>query len=164
MDDQQGKDAAVWWLGGFIDGEGSFFFNKQRNRVSPAGHIWSPKFKVVGTDWPTLERVCAIFDEQGWPRYVEERKRPVHRDFWTVSVYGPKRMQRFCSAIIPYLHTKRSEAELLLRYCESRLSRPYESNPVRPPAYNEYELGIVERIRMLHHPQRLHADHEAPVS
>ena len=164
MANPQGKsDMDLTWLGGFIDGEGSFFFARNANPTTQRGYVWRPTFKVSNTDAPTLDVVIDILRENGLPYYVDSWRRldhPRYKPYWTVMVYGPKRMGRFCRALIPYLRTKRHEAEIVLEYCERRLAKPYEKNAdgkVRPPDYDEGDLALIQALRPIDSLHRPHA-------
>lgn len=167
MDNQQGKNLVdIGWLAGFIDGEGSFYFNKAK-KWRQEGHVWVPRIKVANTDYPTLEQVKRILTDHGFAFYVEERQQKTfnvqgkrNKPYWQVQIYGPKRCLKFCIWIAPYLFTKRREAEVVAEYCRLRLARPYEKNAngqtVRPP-YSEQELELIASLRPLDTPHRLHA-------
>jgi hypothetical protein len=114
------------WLGGFFDGEGSITHASRLHR----GHAKTytmPLVRMNNTHMPVLPCVRAIMDAHGLaydcsPHCVspQERKLP----FWTLGTQGVTRNSAWLTVLLPYLHTKRGQAEEMLEYCRQHLARP----------------------------------------
>lgn len=154
----------IHWFAGFADGEGSFIMNCQKKKT---GDVWTPRFKISNTSYLALEPVKQLLAREGIAFYIEERRHNgvaadgiPYQPYWTVAIFGLKRMARFCEWIAPHLIIKRRQAELMMAYCQSRLATQYEKNdagvPYRP-RYTDEELLLIADIRALNRPHRLHA-------
>jgi hypothetical protein len=155
MGNQQGKteDVDLAWLAGFLDGEGSLMVKycagsrMQQYRRQGQPYI-APSICVVNTDQPTLDVVRQILANNGLPHHISQRTGGVgkngrpYQDSWDIRVVGFKRCKRWLETLIPYLRTKRGQAEALLELCNSRLSG-YEKGA----GYTARELAIVEELR-----------------
>lgn len=128
-------DQRLQWLGGFIDGEGSFCLqNRFRGKDPKTGKTRSGYFPIMSisnTHKPTVERIAEILSDYCVGHWVTNstHKSRKHRDTFCVDVRGMKRMQRFLPMITPYLFTKREQAETLLEFVNLRMGgwpgKPY---------------------------------------
>jgi hypothetical protein len=162
MDNQQAKIEDIAWMAGFIDGDGSLCMTrtnagKFKADGAPVGGF-VPRLTICNTDWSTLDELKAIADSLSLPYHVYEDmtyyKKPhksTHNPRWHWSVQGMKRMSRWLPVLIPYLKTKRRQAELLLEYSVSRAAK-MKNSPL-----SERELEILDVFRNPHSLQRLNA-------
>jgi len=148
MDNQQRKtEIDLAWLGGFLDGEGCLHLRKQVGaRLRAMGKVYyRPTLRICNTHEPTLQVVRRIFEANGFPCHVSHRDydniNPSYKRAWDVEVSGIKRMARILPVLIPYLHTKREQAETMLEFCESRLSKA----PSAP--LTEHETALLRTFR-----------------
>lgn len=140
------------WLAGFLDGEGSFVI------VRESGGRLQPRIQVANTHIATLSRVQEMLTRLGLPHYVGwkqggrradgyDRKRQ-----WVIMATGLKRTARWCQALLEYLVTKREQAELMLEFCNSRLSHGnWQAPKDRRKALLPREAEVLERIRSANH-------------
>jgi hypothetical protein len=130
------------WLGGFIDGEGSFHFRRQAGRYTGTFNYYYPAIRLVNTDMPTLPVVQGILDRHGL-EYMVDWRFPTNgnKPSWDLEARrGAKPMTRWLVALIPYLRTKRSQAEDILRFLQLRAA---------DTSYRDYspeESEIIHRI------------------
>lgn len=150
MGNQQGKDIEqdAAWLGGFIDGEGSFMVTVTTHR-GKWGRYLTPAFKLANTDIPTLNVVQAILDALEVAYHVEWRTPtvPRRRRSWMIVVKGMKRTLKFAQALLPYLRTKRSQCEDMIEFCHSRLAQSPSGGKGDWPKYTPRQLMLAGRLR-----------------
>lgn len=137
------------WLAGFMDGEGSFVIIKSGGRIQP-------RVQVNNTHYPTLSWLTEKLTVLGLPHYVGTKKGGLHKhdpynrkQQWVIMVAGFKRSIRWCQALLPYLVTKRRQAELLLEFCHSRLSN--ENDWKKKKIILPREAEIMEQLRSANH-------------
>lgn len=168
MGNQQGKlwDPDLCWLGGFFDGEGSVIFKRMGgNRLREMGlDYYGPHLNITNTSEATLAEVTRILAEHRLPFYVERRtpNSSKNKPSWSVWANGIRRCRRWLEVLTPYLHTKRSEAELMLEFIDSRLSVDGACNPRRGYSDREAEILLALRKRVPIDPQRLTRPTGAP--
>lgn len=111
------------WLGGFMDGEGSFVIIKM------SGNRLQPRVQVANTHYRTLDWLTETLTRLELPHYIGHkhgaymgkdgyRRKPQ----WVLMAVGLKRTLKWCQALLPYLVTKREQCELLIEFSHSRLS------------------------------------------
>jgi hypothetical protein len=114
------------WLGGFFDGEGSITYASRLRHTSGITYTL-PLVRISNTHMPVLPYVRAIMDASGLaydcsPHCVspQDRKLP----FWTLGTQGVTRTSAWLTVLLPYLHTKRGQAEEMLEYCRQHPGSP----------------------------------------
>lgn len=149
-DNQQERLALLGYLAGIIDGEGWIGLAQSKNQEMRCGYTVTPQISIhmVGKD--AIDHIDSVFVQVGLPSYS------IHlRTSSRWSIRGFKRVTPVLDTLLPYLHIKRRQAELILEYRDARLARHHHSDP------SERELGIVSEIRALNtkgkNPQRLYA-------
>jgi len=121
MDNQQGKTA---WLAGLIDGEG--WLGIRRNKRKNGVYV-QPCFKLSMTSYPTLRYIESNFD---FPFHIEhyegrrkQNKKERGHNYWTLTVYGFRRILKFLPLVRDWLVTKQHFADYLIELSESRIER-----------------------------------------
>jgi|SRR5882724_1185026 len=113
-------DHRLAWLAGIIDGEGYVRFNTERvSTQRRGGRVWyytAYHVEVANTDSAMLNEIMAIADVLGvkygyYPRVQYPGRKPQHR----VSFHSRASCDAILRAVLPYLVTKRPQAELMLR-------------------------------------------------
>jgi hypothetical protein len=138
MDNQQ--ERLLHWLGGFIDGEGCFGIY----RKNEAGKIFHyPILDIVNTNPLDIDRAADII-KRHTGCHIDCKADGINRPKWSLRVLGFKRMRQLLPVIIPYLHGKQEEAQLLLEFCSSE---PDES----------LREDMKAQLSVLKNPQRLYA-------
>lgn len=108
-------DTDFAWAAGFIDGEGCLDFGRNLARRMP----FIPRVTVGNTDEPALAALVDLF--QG-SISVRRRPDPRHQPMFAWQVTGATGCRRVLEPILPFLVVKRTQAEVMLRFCE--LVRP----------------------------------------
>lgn len=109
---QERRSVQLAWLAGVIDGEGTV-------GVYGGGESCSVYVSIANQDPNLVETAAHIIKALGVGVWVKRYERPI----WYVRVQGLKRLKTFLPMIIPYLTSRKQEAELLLAFVEQRLSR-----------------------------------------
>ena len=141
----QGKsnELVLAWIAGFMDGEGTFCLSRHSQRRFPY-----PQISVNNTHWPTLREFTDMLDQVGLPYYVARKSGAYtgpdgykRKPQWSLQMFGFKRAERWCRALLPYLITKREDCELMLEYVHSRMTR----NPPGTARWSPEKVGLSAR-------------------
>ncbi len=157
MGNQQGKalDLDLAWLAGFIDGEGSILLRRHGGTRARELDIdlYYPGITICNTHEPTLEAVVDILKRHQLPYFVSRRKALKGSDSWAIEIRGMRRCRVWLTVLMPYLRTKRDQAEWALEFIDSRLSVGKKAG------YTEREQQLLELLRKRNpvRPHRLNA-------
>ena len=146
-DNQQERLLA--WLGGIMDGEGSFSITRKRDK----GKIfYYPDISIVNTD-PIIIDQCAVTISSICGYHIETKhscdfgtNNRRKTKLWRIRILGFNRCSKFLPKIIPYLVGKKKQAELVLQF-------------VLTKGVNNLELReqTKQDLKALRNPQRLYA-------
>jgi hypothetical protein len=139
-ENQQGTDLA--WLAGILDGEGSIGLYKNGNGKNYV------RVTITNTDPLMYVAIKKILHHHLIPVYIimdgQDRDKG-WRDKWRMAFTGNTAPTRLLTTILPFLISKKEEAELALEYIRSRSSYPkFTKAPL-----TERELWIVGRMKEL---------------
>ena len=146
MGNQQATREEIAWLAGLWDGEGSIGV-----RTNIKIHQVSPRIAVYNSNTIIINKAIEILEKMGLKPYVSIKNDGVGRfpgskkDVYQVQIGTYKGAKPFLDQMIPFLVGKKSNAQLLLRFVDSRL-RFDRSQSNRDKAYNEQEVGMIEAI------------------
>lgn len=141
--------AAKSWLAGMIDADGCITFavsyqkyrNKQGNQTNK---LLDPLVDIATSCTGTKDVLVKTIKFIGAACYVTGRykKNPCY----TIRVSGLRRVNNFLPLVIPYMVTKKEEAEKLLQFCQSRLAKQikFKSSP-----YTSEELELFSSIKKI---------------
>ena len=144
MDNQQERSllekiALDSYLAAIVDGEGylAVVMNqyKRPSRGNPRPQLM-PRMSIGSTSPGIIEKSKRALD-QYTGSLIQDRILPSGKLFQTIHVVGAKRLQAVLPNIIPHLTWKKDNAELVMEFIESRLSKE------RNVTYNEREWEIV---------------------
>lgn len=145
MDNQQERSRLeLAWLGGIIDGEGSLTLRKHRKRKE--NYIIKPVIVINNTNKIIIDNIIRIYkknDIAHWTTLVEYNNKK-WKNYWSISIEGLRRIDRAIKILGPWLVGKKRHAEILKKFCTSRLNKL--GKHVR---YSEKELKLVEEIKSL---------------
>lgn len=156
MENQQVTVAEASWLAGLWDGEGSFviYHAKTRDRFFLTSHI-----TMSNTNVAIIERTCQILDKMKVKAHIglENRKeiRPNHRDCYHITISGMEKQKIFTEEILCHLVGKKEEAQLFLRFINSRLSKIGKPRLIdgqwrgNYKAYEPEEIACYEQLKAL---------------
>ena len=99
------------WAAGFIDGEGSFFWNSHKR---PAGHpgYGMPRFTVAQCDEQPILRLEGLFPFLR--RRLQPRRQAHYRDQWILGCNGHEHVQQLLASLWPYLSDFKRDAALVI--------------------------------------------------
>lgn len=127
MDNQQAisKEIDLSWLAAAIEGEGSISFHigAHKKRGGSPFEV-TPIVCVYNTDWQFIDACyrigCCVVGS-----YISYRIRnPRHKPSWTLTWQGVKRCSKLLEVVLPFMKSaKKRQAELLLSYVKSRLTK-----------------------------------------
>ena len=128
------------WLAGFLDADGCIRLSKGTKNSKLNQHSLIPQLLAHNTCVVTLNRVLILFEKMGALSVTSLRKRysAQHAKMANILSLGMKRVEPILREILPYLVTKRLEAELMLRFIELRKSRRHRNAPYTASEYRIY--------------------------
>jgi len=134
---QERPNVGLAWAAGLAVGEGCFTIQVMQHRHNRLS--FRPMFVLSMNDKTAVEHLAQIFKDNDLPCYLNERSNRKTVEF---RVIGYKRTARVIAALLPYLTgDKRRAAEIVGRFCESRLAKA----PKSPPTM--HEIDLIRQIR-----------------
>lgn len=136
------------WLAGVIESDGSIYIGlASRNYPHP-----QPVVTICNTNRLLLERTSNILRCIAIEPYIRElrrQNRPESKPVYQIDVQTQSRCKKLLEAILPYMFSKKAQADLVLEFINSRFSRGVtRGNSIRN-SYSKRELSIVRDVRML---------------
>lgn len=140
---QSAGNSQLDWLAGIIDGEGSLMLSRRLG--GKHGPSFKPMLSIANTHHPTIERAAAILQAAGVGVWIctGRRKTEKYPAQYTIHCTGYKRMMTFLKVMQHRLFTKRRQADLLVKFCESR-NGGWAGKP-----YTEAERQMVDEVAKL---------------
>jgi hypothetical protein len=137
------------WFGGIVDGEGSIFASKITCSSKRYPQYKTDKvhirlgLKIEMADERTINRCIEILRDLGVTALMSTKTRRAHyvRSYYSVKVAAQTQLKHLLPILIPYLFTKRQQAETMLQYLTEREKGSF--------TYTPYELKLVEKMRSL---------------
>ncbi|MBA7490225.1 hypothetical protein ES702_00760 [subsurface metagenome] len=120
-----------------IEWEGMISMRKKTNQLAPVVAIQCTKLELIDGFHKLVGRIGKIYGPY-------HRKNPNAKPLYGWKLYTLKEIRDFCEQIIPFLITKKRQAELVLEFCNLRLSRPAYNYP-----YTQREKNIVCEVAKL---------------
>lgn len=107
--------ADLGYLAGMIDGEGMIGIYRQ-----PHGTM--TRISISNTNPIIIKRVSGILESLGVKHgvYLVNKSKGNRKDMWDVIASSQKSCRQILEAVMPYIHGKKSQAQLLLDYVISR--------------------------------------------
>lgn len=140
------KDLA--WLGGFWDADGSIGITKRRTYLVPFASCTNTNEALI----KNVQRILDNAEIEYRLDYQDRGERKNAKPAWVVRMESKKRVYRFCQMIEPYLVGKRTQAQLVMEWCEL----PVRSGTARISKGNtEGYHEIADQIRELNHRGRV---------
>jgi hypothetical protein len=161
-DNKQGTPSQeeLAWLAGFMDGEGYIGLNmwSRKRKFSMC-----PRVTITNTDKPTIEYIYDLMHRMGVGAYIYPRNRtnPKHATAWDIIITRFSVVPRLLIPILPYLKTKRKQAETILDFIIYRQERIKGASRVSDVHYGPEEMAYRDELSRLNQkgtPQRLNVD------
>jgi hypothetical protein len=133
------------WLAGFVDGEGCFAVARRRTKRGATSY--SPILIIANTDIEPLNYITDTLESgRVYARKVDGvGSRPNCRPAWQLH-FSPRNTAMLAQVLIPYLHSKRQQAELLASF-------PFDTGPRTkpcPPDLISRQQKIYEEVKKAH--------------
>ena len=131
------------WLGGILDGEGSFLLNKRDRHGKNPGY--APRISVSNTSHMMMEEIARIGTEAGFGTWITKVQGPSSplskRAIWQLHIAGTKRCLNALNVLLPYVRAKWDQASLLRDFCLHRLEQGHYQD------YGPFDDWCFERMR-----------------
>lgn len=118
------NEISLDYIGGFFDGEGCVSIGKtnmRKDRRLKNGWELSPCIIITQKRMSILVSIHNTLNEYEIGSILSSSR---NGNISRLKITGIKRVKKFCELVIPHTITKRAELELLLEYCNRRLSLP----------------------------------------
>lgn len=126
MDNQQvtATPFEIGYLIGILEGEGCFVIVK---RITKSSYTLSPVIEVYNTNEAIIESFVSIMFKLNLPCYVETRQRSKNwKPIKQIRITGLQRVYNVLSTLMPYIKCRKDQAEILFKFCKSRLEKNKE--------------------------------------
>ena len=130
-------DVEAAYIAGFTDGEGCL----------SADHKWhEPQITWVNTDQAVLSHIAGLIGVGA--RIAARKKNPRWKQVYSLSVTAMPTVEAVLRQLLPYLITKRRQADLLLGLVDLKKQKYWGDHPANA-ALSEQESEIVSQLRNL---------------
>jgi len=151
MDNQQATPVDLSWIACFLDGEGTISIavnHMKRQRNAQAGQWMRPQIDAHNCDLRLIEHARKIFTKLGCVPYAltVTPSNGRARKAFSVRIQSLTGAAQVLPPIIPYLVAKTKQAELVLEFCQRRLSSKARG---RYHPYGPREIAIMEEVHLL---------------
>lgn len=128
IDDQQVTSHQLAWLAGIWDGEGTFSITYQNKKY---GEAYIAKASLSNTDMAMINEIIKILDSYniGGHLFKESPRRKEHKASYHITINKLNKLKQLVELILPYLVNKKPNAEIMLRFVNSRLK--YKKSPIK---------------------------------
>lgn len=140
------KAIKLAWLAGFADSDGMITVSTNRtsnlsSRPGYKGVTYSPEIRFTNTSIKTSKYVMKLCKQLDLNAKIIFRKSKVKRwlQTWQIYIRGQHYVAKTIILLLPYLITKKREAELTLKFIESRFDGENH-------LYNTCERKLVELV------------------
>ncbi len=138
------------YVAGIIDGEGTIFIARTK---TPKHFRLTVRVSVQMTHKPTIQWLFdkvggCLYDATHLRRGGKWANKPHHKHIWEWRVHSLPLAARLMRTIMPYLITKREQAEVLLEFCDQRIDRLLAEGNSRI-AWSDEDMAFYFRLRDL---------------
>jgi len=98
------KDSDIAWAAGFLDGEGCFYMQKNKQR---GNYYWTPSLTAEQADLRPLEKLQELF---GGTIYTRPSRGENRRPTWAWRLGGNEKLAFVLAELEPYLIVKKEKA------------------------------------------------------
>jgi hypothetical protein len=147
------------WLAGAWDGEGCIglsqyngeWFDKKRNKTRREFKL-KPYVILTNTNTSFIAEAVKILDECDirLNLYQTKRYKDFHTQGYHLQTFNITKIKKLLELLLPYLISKKPQAELLLRFANSRIKnfKP-GTNGFTKVGYTEEEVSLQEQLEIL---------------
>lgn len=152
IDNQQVKPEELAWLAGFWDGEGTItvFKTKRKN----GNERYNASLVIVNTDENVVAHILKLLDKVGVRMHMLKLSGGVRKKTWNdcyqLTTRNMEYINKLLPQLIPYLVSKKAQAELTLRFVQSRLKARKENGSWgHDTKYTDEEINLCEQLKEL---------------
>lgn len=146
MDNQQATNS-IFLLGYFVaalEGEGTIGCYKG----DKLGRYYKPTLKINNTEYSFIEKCMEACEALEFPYHVHTSHPKLHKPCYALTIEGYKRLDKVLPKLIPFMVSKKKQAEILLDIIKIRLAIPMtKGNSGRE--FGEKEKELVKQIQSL---------------
>jgi hypothetical protein len=154
MGNQQVTSQQLAWLAGIWDGEGSFCISYIKK-----GSYYTAAASITNSSSEMIVEVTKIIDKLsiGCHIWLESLRTKKHKQCYHLTVRNNNHLKLFIESLLPYLIAKKAQAEIELRFVNSRLKYQRTVGQdaqgrltgVKKQLYSEDEVSAYEQLRKL---------------
>jgi len=138
------------WLAGLWDGEGTItVYHSLRRKGTSRYH---PGLVLANCDENIISEAVKILDEIGVKMFLTKvkMKSERHKDAFLLTTRKLSPVKKLCETLLPYLIGKKAQAELTLRFVNSRLATFERLGRWNQGSeYTEEEVSLCEQLKKL---------------
>lgn len=127
IDNQQAKAVDLAWLAGIVDGEGSILITKNGHKGNYHGHNMCVQFHITNTCGNIISKSQEIINSLGINcRLCTQDKGALNKSWKTafrIDISKFSQLRILLAALLPYLVSKKGQAEIVLRFIDQRLAK-----------------------------------------
>jgi hypothetical protein len=152
---QQVTSQQLAWMAGIWDGEGTFCISTQHDKTHFAAAI-----QLTNSSSEMINEVVKIINHYGITGhiYLEPLRVHKHKQCYHLKVSRLETMKKMTQLMLPYLIAKKAQAEIFLRFIESRMKFTKTANRdpktgrllgIKREGYSVEEKNLVEQLSRL---------------
>jgi hypothetical protein len=152
---QQVTSHQLAWMAGIWDGEGSFVISYYSDRQSFAAAV-----QLTNSSPEMINEVVKIINIHGITGhlYLEPLRTKKHKRCYHLKISRFENMIKITKLMFPYLIAKKAQAEIFIRFVESRMKHKKQVNQdpvtgrllgVKRTGYTDEEKSLIEQLKLL---------------
>lgn len=150
------KETEKAYIAGFLDGEGTITISKATNKT---GVHYLPVVQLANTNEKVMKWLCEKLKKLNisFSFLIDRPKKKNWKECYIIIIREMESIRKFLYEIKDYLIVKRTQAELLLEFVESRLKKIHYFDGYN--TYTEREKEIIEKIRKMNSRKHRNREH-----
>ena len=132
------------YLAGLIDGEGTICISKRFEKKRQKSFLWA-EIVIGNVSLPLLENIKSIIGGFIYKVPPQKSHRPTHKQMYRLTRADMGIIRQILILLEPYLIVKKSQAKLMISFCNSRLNK---SN-TWTKAYSESDFEMQLEMKVL---------------
>lgn len=146
------SETELAWLAGFLDADGMIRLHKGQKNAAKNQRSFVPKVSFTNTCGLTVKEICRKLGVLGVKHQIHVKDKNARK--WKpgvdVVIMHIPQVRPLLLAMLPYLVTKRVEAEIVLEFIERRINRTNKNTPYCERDYLAFQaLSFLKNTRHL---------------
>jgi len=140
------------FVAGIVEGEGTFSLSRSIDQKQGKHYTsFHPQIIIVNNNLQLLEFCQDVVGGTIYEKQEPKGSYPFHGKVFDLRIFGQRKVLDAIANLLPFLVSKKREAELLYEYCQSRINSPAK----QPYTQREKEIyrvlcGMHNKGRALH--------------